>query len=161
MSSLIQPSNFIPNQISNSNHTRQLSDPTYENMAYLVYYYLYCRNAIAVPHATRHTNASSTKTFQEVIKYLNRKRYKPSLKMRDNDCFTIDKACISEQDVNIQFDSPRSYRLNAAEHSITQFKNCFSAEVETLNEGLKCGGGALMQFTDWAPTSATTNSYHW
>ena len=51
MFSLIQPSNFMPDQILNSDHARQLSDSTYENMAYLVYYYLYCHNAIAVRHA--------------------------------------------------------------------------------------------------------------
>ena len=113
MFSLFQPSNFMPNQILNFDHVRQLSHPVHRNMAYIVYY-IYCHNAILARHAAIHTDASKAKTFQEVIKYLNRKRYKPSLKMRDNACFKADEAYINEKDVNIQFDSPRNYRLNAA-----------------------------------------------
>ena len=149
MFSLIQPSNFMPNQILNSDHARQLSDPTHRNMAYIVYY-IYCHNAIAVHHAAIHTDASKAKTFQEVIKYPNRKRHKPSLKTRDNACSKADKAYINEQDVNIQFDSPRNYRLNAAEQIVTKFKNIFIEEVDTLNDGLKWDNKALLQFADWA-----------
>ena len=90
------------------------------------------------------------KTFQEVIKYPNRKIHKPSLKTRDNACSRADKAYINEEDVNIQFDSPRNYRMNAAEQIITKFKKIFITEIETLNDGLKWDNRDLLQFADWA-----------
>ena len=117
----------------NLDHAPQLSDSIYKHMVYIVYN-LYYHNATTVRgQVASHINASMAKTLQEAIKYLNRKRCKPSLKIRDNIYSKVDEAYMNGQDVNIKFGARRNNHLNAAEKSIATFKNVFIVEVETLD----------------------------
>ena len=92
------------------------------------------------------------KTSQEAIKYLNRKRCKPSLKIRDNIYSKVDEAYMNGQYINIQFGALRNYHLNAAEKYIATFKKVFIAEVETLDT--KCPIAPALTLPQACPTPA-------
>ena len=93
----------------NFDHAPQLSDTIYKHMVYIVYYLHYHNDTTVRGQVASHINASMAKTFQEAIKYLNRKRCKPNFKKGDNARSETDEAYINGQDINVQFGAPKNY----------------------------------------------------
>lgn len=71
--------------------------------------------------------------YQSIHKTLTRAGRKPKLHRLDNECSTILKDFMADNDITLQLVPPGQHRVNAAERAIRTFKNHFIAGLATCD----------------------------
>ncbi len=96
--------------------------------------YIYDLNAIIVRAMPSCTNASMVQAFTKFISILKSGGYHPALNVMDNECSATVEKYIWSKAVNIQLVPPHNHQANAAERSITTFKEHFIAALATVDK---------------------------
>ena len=81
---------------------------------YLFVVYSYSANAILIKPVVNLDNATITNAFEEKIKYLESKGFKPCFNVSDNHASTTIQEFKKKENSKWQFVEPHNYHVNAA-----------------------------------------------
>jgi hypothetical protein len=116
------------------NFTGKFPIRSFDSMTAIFILYDWTSNAILATPVKDGKDDTTISTFEENIKYLTNRGFKPVLNIIDNVASKAIQAYLEEHDIQIQLVEPHNHRVNAAERAIQTFKNHMIAGLSTCHE---------------------------
>ena len=81
------------------------------------------------------SDESFVEVYKDMYEDLKVRGFKPTLNVKENECFKAVQRYITSQNVNYQLFEPNNHRANAAERAIQTYKNHFISGLCSVGIG--------------------------